>query len=328
MGARLKRLCPPSRPQLEAQRKEINENMAADGHDTLHGYRTHLKEKLEHSFAGGHEEPRKRFARNGIMREIFEPQRLVHLLRLLLYQNTGGIDPSGEDRLNRIAERIRGTGDGLVFCNILAGLLYARCESETLKNWAESLLHDKLRGLFSDSDLPLTESEAEKAFGSEDGLSFWEHQFLFCPVILEEGDESIYVDHRHSCPLPFLDKPKYLGKGAYATVYKVKIERGHLINRTENSALASVSQPPSSSPRTILSYISPKSMRRKYILTSMHQLRNPSKRKEPLSRNSFNPSKVMRTSLLRKQVSSMAQHIASSSILQDTAWTNISWIVK
>lgn len=216
--------------------------MAADGHDTLIGYRSHLKEKLDCCFARGDGlEPEKRFARSGITSEIFDAQRLVHLFRLLLYEDLPSIDRKATKRLGLIAEKVRGSGDSPKFCNIVACLLYSRCRNESLRIWVESLFPEKNHDTLSDRDLPLTDLEAENAFGNEDGRNFWEHQFLFCPVVLEQGDESVYVDHRQSCPLPFLKEPEKIGKGAYAIVYKVEIERGHLVNQAESSVLQSVS---------------------------------------------------------------------------------------
>lgn len=67
---------------------------------------------------------------------------------------------------------------------------------------------------------------SEKTMGTISG----EHQFVFRPVILKEQDEVRYVDHKQSCPRPFLEEPEKIGQGAYAIVYKVRIEKGHLTN--------------------------------------------------------------------------------------------------
>lgn len=40
-------------------------------------------------------------------------------------------------------------------------------------------------------------------------------------------DEVVYEND--SCPLPFVEDPELIGSGSYAKVYKVKIEKGHLI---------------------------------------------------------------------------------------------------
>ena len=55
---------------------------------------------------------------------------------------------------------------------------------------------------------------------------------MFCPVILKEFDESIYVGRHQSCPLPFVEERVKIGKGSFAIVYKVKIEKGHMVNRS------------------------------------------------------------------------------------------------
>lgn len=216
--------------------------MIPDSHNTLHGYRLHLKEKLDCCFTRGDgPDPGKRFARVGVTKQIFESQRLIHLFQLLLHTKPHQIGSEVETPPQVIADKIRGTKDSRKFCNVLATLLYGRCDDETLLTWAESLLRKSSHEHASDDDLPLTEAEAQKAFGFENGLNFWEHQSLFCPVILEEGDESVYVDRRQLCPLPFTEEPKWKGQGSYATVYIVKIERGHLVNRAEGLAIQSVS---------------------------------------------------------------------------------------
>ena len=92
-----------------------------------------------------------------------------------------------------------------------------------------------------DTDLPLTRLAALDKFGHDDGQSFWVQQYLFCPITLKEFDESVYVDHRSSCRLPFGQERIKVGKGNFATVYKVKIETGHIVNESSGLALQNVS---------------------------------------------------------------------------------------
>lgn len=114
--------------------------------------------------------------------------------------------------------------------NVLAILLYSQCTDQTPRVFIESLLHERSSKPAFDCDLPLTKPTACEAFGKDDGHNFWGHQFLFCPVVLKEQDEVRYVDHKQSCPRPFLEVPEKIGQGAYAIVYKVRIEKGHLTN--------------------------------------------------------------------------------------------------
>ena len=200
--------------------------MAVEGTKTLLECRQRLKEKLDGCFARKDDlDPRKRFAPRGVTREIFEQDRLEHFLRLLCQ------DRSDVSSLKSIAKKIRGSEDSPRCCNnFLAILLYSQCENRSLVDYIERLSYERPSNPTFDCDLPLMRLTACEAFGNDDGHKFWEHQFLFCPVILKEQDEARYVDHMQSCPRPFLEEPKKIGRGAYANVYKVKIEKGHLIN--------------------------------------------------------------------------------------------------
>lgn len=206
--------------------------MAVEGAETLLECRQRLKEKLDGCFARKDDlDPQKRFARRGVTREIFEQDRLEHFLRLLYRDNSDVLHRVDSTSLQSVAKKIRGSEDSPHCCNnVLAILLYSQCKSQTMLDYTQRLLHESPLSLTYDCHLPLERSTACEAFGNDDGHNFWEHQFLFCPVILKERDEVRYVDHKQSCPRPFLEEPKKIGQGAYAVVYRVRIERGHLIN--------------------------------------------------------------------------------------------------
>ncbi len=204
--------------------------MAVEGAKTLDECRRRLKEKLDGCFARN-DDPQKLFARRGVTREIFEQDRLCRLLLLLCHDSTDESHRVVSANLESIAKRIRGSEDSPHCCNnVLAILLYSECKDRSLRNLIEGLTDERSSNSTFDRDLPLTKSKACEAFGDEDGHKFWMHQYLFCPVILKERDEARYVDHKQSCPRPFLEEPEKIGRGAYAIVYRVKIEKGHLIN--------------------------------------------------------------------------------------------------
>lgn len=172
-------------------------------------------------------DPRKRFARRGITREKFEEQRLTHLFHLLYLAGHDKLDSRSQDRVRSIARKIRGSEGSSAYCNILATLLYARCSDESLRTLGEGLLDGRLPEALSDNGRTLPRAELCSIFGGADGLAVWEHQSLFRPVLLTGYDENVYEDE--SSPLPFVEAPVRIGRGTYATVYKVKIEEGHLI---------------------------------------------------------------------------------------------------
>ena len=222
--------------------------MASDVSHSLAGCRSYLKQRLDDCFTRGNDsQPSKRFARNGVTREIFDQQILFQLLKLIIYQAHYEIIAKDEDFLRSLACEIRSSETKTCsgYCNILATLLYARCTDGGLKTWALSLLprssHDCPQRPVSDSDLPLTKSAAQDNFGHNDGCSFWEQQYLFCPITLTKFDESVYVDHKKSCCLPFTEERELIGKGSFALVYKVKIAKGHMVNRSSDWALQNVS---------------------------------------------------------------------------------------
>ena len=198
------------------------------GADELDKYRKHLRERLEAGFTRGGD-PHKRFARIGLTQEIFDEGRLIKLTRLVL---CGQAEHGSRDvrQLQSITHRIRGFNHRPAFCNVLAILLYIRAHAETLERILKQIADGTSSALFSDIDLPVERDTALGVLGKEDGQDFFNGQFSFCPVVLKEGDESVYVGHRKSCPLPFCEEPTDVGEGTYAKVSKVIIEKGHFNN--------------------------------------------------------------------------------------------------
>ena len=207
---------------------------------SLSEYRNFLKEELDTCFTRNHDgDPKKRFARTGIAREIFEEHKLNELFTLVSSDTNNDAARIDATDLTCIIEKIRGHEGLPSYCNVLATLLYSRCADATLWGLSQTMLgkaSDVSVSDRGDDDLPLDEHAAREAFGNADGYQFWEAQFLFCPVILKENDESRYVGNEASCPMPFLEEPKEIGRGGYAIVYKVTIEKGHLINEREKSS--------------------------------------------------------------------------------------------
>ena len=203
---------------------------------TLSECRHFLKEKLDDCFIRREDpSPGKRFAPRGVTREIFDEGRLDSLFRRLLHSESTTEIRDDSVELPRIVQRIRGSGDFRKYCDVLAILLYSRCMDESLRKFSSYILEIEPSHSISDDDLPVAQEDAIQAFGNDDGHQFWGEQYVFCPVVLKEGDESLYVDKRAPCPLPFVEEPKEIGKGAYAVVKKVIIEKGHLVNEREKS---------------------------------------------------------------------------------------------
>ena len=220
--------------------------MVDDPHKSLAECRSYLKQRLDCCFARG-DDPTKRFAPNGVTKEILDQWTLFQLLKHIVYPETYQIDAVDEASLKSLVRKIRGleTTTSRGYCNVLATFLYMRCTDDCLQSWAQDLAqdiapNDQYRPI-CDNDLPLTRSAALEKFGHDDGQSFWEQQYLFCPITLKEFDESIYVDAKKSCRLPFRQERIKIGKGSFATVYKVEIETGHMVNESSGLALQKVS---------------------------------------------------------------------------------------
>ena len=207
--------------------------MAIEEAETLLECRQGLKEKLDSCIARKDDpDPRKRFARRGITREIFEEKRLERLIWLLYDCNPDTSHREVPADPRSIAKKIRGSGASPPCSNnVLAILLYSECKNESIMDFIECLLltNKRAKPIF-DSDLPLPRAAICEAFGDDDGDKFWVHQCVFCPVILKVQNEVRYLDHRQSCPRPFVKEPEPIGRGAYAVVYRVEIEKGHLIS--------------------------------------------------------------------------------------------------
>lgn len=92
----------------------------------------------------------------------------------------------------------------------------------------------------SDKDLPLTELLARQFFGEKAGKAFFKYQRKFLANTLQEGE------FRQRFPLstilPWYDEQdSFLGRGAYGSVFKVKIVRGHFTFKEPRSSNADVS---------------------------------------------------------------------------------------
>ena len=216
--------------------------MTSDPHNSLAECRAYLKQRLDCCLLRG-DDLIKRFAPNGTTREILDQRTLSQLLKLIIYSANHQIDAADEDSLKCLVEKIRGLETTISpgYCNVLATLLYIRCTDDCLKSWVQDLSHEGQYRPFRDIDLPLTRSAAVERLGDDDGPSFWEQQYLFCPITLKEFDESVYVDHKEPCRLPFGQDRIRIGKGNYAVVYKVRIEAGHMVNESSGLALQNVS---------------------------------------------------------------------------------------
>lgn len=85
--------------------------------------------------------------------------------------------------------------------------------------------------------LPLEKDDAREAFGRPLGDKFFDEQFIFCPVVLQENTVNIYKGTRSKCKLPYLEQSK-LGSGSFGVVYKIRMPQGHLRGQDKTAPLA------------------------------------------------------------------------------------------
>lgn len=170
-------------------------------------------------------EPTKRFAPYGAVNSLFcdRQNELRELLRHLF-----DLHSIISFRLDRYVDRTLGVDNqrsGL--CNILATLLYMRGGESILRQFDTFLRSNDSNPSCTDDDLPFDLETCHRLFPAGGrGGDFFTLQFQFCPVVLNKHQDVICKDHKVSCPLPFIQE-EYINSGAFGTVYKVLIEKGH-----------------------------------------------------------------------------------------------------
>lgn len=85
--------------------------------------------------------------------------------------------------------------------------------------------------------LPLEKDDAREAFGRPLGDKFFDEQFIFCPVVLQENTVNVYKGTKSKCRLPYLEQSK-LGSGSFGVVYKIRMPQGHLRGQDKTAPLA------------------------------------------------------------------------------------------
>lgn len=108
-------------------------------------------------------------------------------------------------------------------CRILAILTYINYDIANLRAFRTRFVSN-LGSVTRDSALPLSKARARELFGVESGERFYRKQFIFCPVILKEGEE---VECKEPwCRLPF-QQVDDLSSGSSGVVTKVIVPKGH-----------------------------------------------------------------------------------------------------
>lgn len=88
----------------------------------------------------------------------------------------------------------------------------------------------------TDRQLPFSKQDLD-CLGTQKSDQFYEKQFLFCPIVIENRPEAgvIYSDKR--CPFPFMeDRSARVGSGGYGSVHRNKIAPQYLRDTKANLA--------------------------------------------------------------------------------------------
>ena len=123
------------------------------------------------------------------------------------------------------------------FTKVLATLLWMRAGRNVLEQYGRLLFPERapyVAPCASDDHLPWDHKTALRVFPLR-GEDFYEEQFQFCPVILHKKEVVIYNNDKNRCPLPYLEETD-IGQGSFGSVYRVKIERHHLISEGGQNA--------------------------------------------------------------------------------------------
>lgn len=178
------------------------------------------------SFRSGNqvEETEEPFLRRDLARDIITEEALKTWV-------FGRIIHSAEDDVAKYCRKILKDPSEDVIRTLEPGLrvilLIILCygNAELLALFEERFLKTDDAGI-TDESLPLTKRQAKHTFGEVDGLTFFNKQPLFTAATLEENDFSSEIRHRP--PMPFLESHE-AESGSSATVFKVKVESGHVL---------------------------------------------------------------------------------------------------
>ncbi|KAG5766364.1 hypothetical protein H9Q72_005583 [Fusarium xylarioides] len=166
-------------------------------------------------------ETKDKFATRGMVRDILS-RSMLGMLYKSIYDD--GPDAVNADRFVRSIER-------KMLHDFLAVLLYARCSINAAKTFTNDLVFGNMaqeHQRYSETPylLPATEVYLANLFDHFDAQDFFAEQRPFCTIVLG-GPGVVTIDQDDKRSLPWLDE-KYLGSGAFGSVYEVKIPRDHL----------------------------------------------------------------------------------------------------
>ncbi|KAI9737191.1 MAG: hypothetical protein M1834_000784 [Cirrosporium novae-zelandiae] len=89
-------------------------------------------------------------------------------------------------------------------------------------------------GTKNDAHLPFNKETTKELFGDKMGKSFFENQYLFLPIVLEQEEDSVHDDPHLRSPY---SKERLIKEGNFGKVSMVRIKRGHFILKSTNLSM-------------------------------------------------------------------------------------------
>ncbi|KAK1752733.1 kinase-like domain-containing protein [Echria macrotheca] len=197
--------------------------MAANTYDTLcYSLYEQIYQRLQRKDA-----ERLRFATRGTAKKVLHRDNLLAVFRSLVHAGEtvfSTFNVTEDDMLRRVHDR--------QLYDFLAVLIFAKCRVETARIFAHELVAGnawpvRRRGK-AVGTLPAGREELVDLFGVVDADMFISKQACFSTVVIRKREE-VRVIAPESQRLPYLEE-QALGSGAFGTVVKVKIAKGHFFD--------------------------------------------------------------------------------------------------
>ncbi|CAI7603511.1 unnamed protein product [Penicillium glandicola] len=178
-----------------------------------------IMEKMER----GHEEGR-RFAPHGTAKKVLQPELLRRFFRSLQLDSIStnsyfdlDLDFNEDNLIDKMRKR--------KLYDFLAILIFSSCTIQSARTFTIKLLAQTAWS----PDLCVLPAERERLaeiFGEQvTPDKFMTQQACFCPIVISNKKE-VRIESLDRYCLPYLEQ-QYRGEGAYGTVYRVKIAKGH-----------------------------------------------------------------------------------------------------
>ncbi|KEY73053.1 hypothetical protein S7711_06126 [Stachybotrys chartarum IBT 7711] len=174
-----------------------------------------------------------KFAPKGLVGKVLNDLVLRQLYRSLLTRVPNGPEPPSitEDKfIDRVEKR--------KLREFIAVLVFATCPRKAMALFITQLVAPNAWPLESPHGTPLGALPASRRdldFLFQEAVTvdkFFNHQIYFCTVVILRGTET-KVCHPALQRLPYIEKPREIGRGSFGIVYKVRVAKRHLFDPSD-----------------------------------------------------------------------------------------------